>query len=55
MILKLIIGLVASAMALTFYAIPIIKLKEPALVVVVLVAVILMFIKLYEDIRRKDD
>jgi len=55
MISKTISGLLATALALAFFAVPIIKLKETALIVVILIGVALMFVDLFEKLRSKED
>ncbi len=55
MIAKIIMGLVAMGMALAFFAVPVIKLKEPALVIVILIGVAMMVYNFIEVVREKDD
>lgn len=55
MLTKALIAIVAFVLALAFYAVPIIKLGKPALVVVVLLGVIPMAIDLVEKLRSRDD
>lgn len=54
MLLKIIMGLVAMGFALTFYAIPILKLREIPLIVVVLVGVGMMVYEFWESLRDKE-
>jgi 4-hydroxybenzoate polyprenyltransferase len=55
MIAKIIMGLVALGMALAFFAVPILKLKEPALIIVILIGVAMMVYNFIEVVREKDD
>ncbi|MCB1915498.1 MAG: hypothetical protein KDG52_07265 [Rhodocyclaceae bacterium] len=55
MIVKALTGLVATAVALAFFAVPVLKLKDPALVGVIAIGVLLMVIDLVEKLRSKDD
>jgi hypothetical protein len=55
MIAKVVMGLVALAMALAFFAVPILKLKEPALIIVVLIGVAMMVYNFIEVVREKDN
>lgn len=55
MLLKIVLGLIAMAIALAFYAIPIIKLQKPALVIVVLIGVAMMVRDFIDMVREKDD
>ena len=53
--IKLITGVLASALAVTFLSIPIYKLQDPALITVVAIGVLLMVIDLIEKVRQKDE
>lgn len=52
---KTVMGLLALAMVLAFLAPPVIKLKDPAMIVVILVGVAAMLYSVFEFIREKDD
>jgi hypothetical protein len=52
---KIVMGLLALAMALAFFAPPALKLKDPALIVVLLIGVGAMVASIIEFIREKDD
>jgi len=54
-IAKIVMGLVAVTMALLFFAPPAIKLKDPALIVVLLIGVAAMVYNFIEVVREKDD
>jgi len=54
-IAKIVMGLVAVAMALLFFAPPAIKLKDPALIIVLLIGVAAMIVNFIEVVREKDD
>jgi hypothetical protein len=53
-LIKTLMALIASVMALAFYAVPIVKLKETALVVVVLIGVAAMVYSFIDFIREQD-
>lgn len=52
--MKTLMALIASVMALAFYAVPIVKLKETALIVVVLIGVAAMVYSFIDFIREED-
>ena len=55
MIAKIVMGLIALLMALAFFLVPIVKLKSPALAIVVLIGVAMMVYDFIEVVRSKDD
>ena len=55
MILKVVAGILAMSLALAFLAPPVLKLKDPALAIVVLIGVVLMAIDLWQSLQSKDD
>ena len=55
MIAKTIMVVIALAIAFTFLAVPIVKLKDPALVIVVLIGAAMMIVSAIEFIREKDE
>ncbi|MDH4060390.1 MAG: hypothetical protein OEU94_06220 [Aquincola sp.] len=52
---KIVMALIAVALALAFFAAPIVKLKEPAMIVIILVGVVAMVYSFIEFVREKDD
>lgn len=52
---KIVMGLLALAMALAFFAPPAIKLKDPAMIIILLVGVVAMIYSFIEFVREKDD
>lgn len=46
--------LIAIGMVLAFFAVPIVKLKDPALIVVVLIGVAAMVYNFIEELRDRD-
>ena len=50
---KIVMGLIAMAMALAFYAVPAIKLKDPAMIVVILIGVARDGLQLHRVRARK--
>lgn len=55
MIAKIVMGVIALAMAAAFFAVPIVKLKDPALIIVVLIGVAMMVYNFIEFVREKDE
>ena len=54
-ILKTLMALIALAMVIAFLAPPVIKIRDPAMIIVVLIGVVAMIISLIEFVRAKDD
>lgn len=54
MLLKAILGLVGMSLAIAFYAVPLVKLKDTAMIIVVLVGVAMMVYEFIESLREKD-
>ncbi|MBX3589355.1 MAG: hypothetical protein KF755_00480 [Burkholderiaceae bacterium] len=54
-IAKFVMGIIALAMALAFFAPPAIKLKDPAMIVVILIGVAAMVYNFIEVLKEKDD
>lgn len=54
-IAKIVMGLIALTMALSFFAPPAIKLKDPAMIIVLLIGVVAMVYNFIEVVREKDD
>ncbi len=52
---KIVMGLIALAMALAFFAPPMVKLKDPAMIAVILIGVAAMVFSFVEFVREKDD
>jgi len=52
---KIVMGLIALAMALAFFAPPAIKLKDPAMIIIILIGVAAMVYNFIEVVREKDD
>jgi formate hydrogenlyase subunit 3/multisubunit Na+/H+ antiporter MnhD subunit len=52
---KIVMGLIAMAMALVFFAPPVFKLKDPSMIVVILIGVAAMIYSFIEFVREKDD
>jgi formate hydrogenlyase subunit 3/multisubunit Na+/H+ antiporter MnhD subunit len=55
MIAKIVMGLIALSMALAFFAVPILKLKNPAMTIVILIGVAMMVYNFIEVVREKDE
>ncbi|MBX3606098.1 MAG: hypothetical protein KF788_12520 [Piscinibacter sp.] len=53
-LLKIVMGLVALVMALAFFAVPMFKLKDPAMIIVILIGVGAMVYSFIEFVREKD-
>lgn len=52
---KIVMGLIALVLALMFYAVPAVKLKDPAMVIIILIGVAAMIYSFIEFVREKDD
>jgi hypothetical protein len=52
---RIVMVLIAMAMALAFFAPPVLKLKEPAMIVVILIGVVAMCVSFVEFVREPDD
>jgi 4-hydroxybenzoate polyprenyltransferase len=52
---KIVMSLTALTLALAFFAPPVIKLKDPAMIVVILIGVAAMIYSFIEVVREKDD
>ena len=55
MFAKIVMAVIALTMALAFFAPPAIKLKDPALIIVLLIGVAAKVYSFIEFIREKDD
>jgi len=55
MFIRIATGLVAMLLALAFYSIPIIKLKDIPLIIVVLIGVAMMVYEFWEEVRKGND
>lgn len=54
-ILKTLMAIIALTMAIAFLAPPVIKLRDPAMTIVILIGVVAMIVSLIEFVRAKDD
>ncbi len=52
---KIVISLIALAMALAFFAPPVVKLKDPAMIIVILIGVVAMIFSFADFVRERDD
>jgi hypothetical protein len=52
---KIVMGVIALTMALAFFAAPAIKLKDPAMIIILLIGVAAMVYSFIEFVREKDD
>ncbi|MDH3319747.1 MAG: hypothetical protein OEO84_08665 [Betaproteobacteria bacterium] len=55
MILKIVAGIVAAALLMVFMAPVVIKLKDVAFTVVVLIGLAMMFVDIWQSLQSKDD
>lgn len=53
--LKIFAGLVAVALMLTYLSPVVLKLREPALTIVVLTGVVMMLVDLWQSLQSKED
>ena len=54
-IAKFVMGVIALALALVFFAAPAIKLRDPAMIIVLLIGVAAMVYNFIEVVREKDN
>lgn len=54
-ILRFLMGVIAIGLAVAFFAVPVIKLKDPALIIVILIGVAAMIYNFIEVMREKED
>jgi len=54
-ITKIVMSLIALTLALAFFAPPVLKLKEPAMIVVILIGVVAMIYSFIEFVNDKDE
>jgi hypothetical protein len=54
-IAKFLMGVIAIGIAVAFFAVPVIKLKDPALLIVILIGVAAMIYNFIEVMREKED
>lgn len=54
-ILRFLMGVIAIGLAIAFFAVPVIKLKDPALLIVILIGVAAMIYNFIEVMREKED
>lgn len=52
---KIVMGVIALAMALAFFAPPVFKLRDPAMAIVILIGVAAMVYSFIDFVREKDD
>ena len=52
---KIVMGVIALTMAIAFFAPPVFKLKDPALLVFILIGVAAMVYSFIEVVREKED
>ncbi len=52
---RIVMGLIAIGMAIAFFLPPVLKLKEPAMIIVILIGVAAMVYSFIEVVRAKDE
>ncbi len=55
MALKILAGIIATALVLAFLAPPVLKLKDVALTGVIVVGVVMMLVDLWQSLQSRDD
>lgn len=53
--LKIFAGLVAVALLLTYLSPVVLRLRDPALTIVVLIGIVMMLVDLWQSLRSKED
>ncbi len=51
---RIIMGIIAISIALAFFAVPIVKLKEPAMIIVIMIGVVAMIVSFIQSVNEKD-
>ena len=54
MVMKIVAGIIAIVLVVAFVLPPALKLKEPALIVVIGLGIVLMLIDLWQSLRERD-
>ncbi len=54
-VMKIVMGVIGVGLAIAFLLVPVVKLKEPAMAVVILIGVAAMIVNLIEVVRDKED
>ncbi|MGH8667289.1 MAG: hypothetical protein ACREUX_23770 [Burkholderiales bacterium] len=54
MVMKVIAGIIAVVLVVAFVLPPAVKLKEPALIVVITLGIVLMLIDLWQSLKERD-
>jgi hypothetical protein len=54
-LVKIVSGLIAMVLALAFFAVPVLKLKHPSMIVIILIGVVAMVWNFVEVVREKED
>jgi hypothetical protein len=52
---KAVMASIASLLMIFFFAVPVVKLKEIDMAIVIVIGLVLMVINFYEDVRKKED
>lgn len=52
---KIVMSIVAMVLVLAFLAVPVVKLKSPAMLVIILIGVAAMIFSFIDFVREKDD
>ena len=54
MLMKILAGILAAVLVLAFVAPPAYKLKDPALIAVIILGIVLMLIDLWQSLRERE-
>lgn len=52
---KIVMSVIALALALVFLAVPAVKLKDPAMIIIILIGVAAMIFSIVDFVREKDN
>lgn len=55
MVMKIVSGLIAVLLVIAFVTPPAVKLKDPALIVVIIIGLVLMLLDLWQSLRERED
>ncbi len=51
---KIVMGIIALALAIAFFAVPVIKIKNVAMTIIILIGVVAMIVSFVQAVREKD-
>lgn len=55
MVMKIVFGLIAILLVIAYLTPPAVKLKDPALIIVIIIGIVLMLVDLRQSLRERED